>query len=93
MPVATGQQIINALRIVADLMTGTVKRRTYEPSPCVTFSTKLRNILLKLSSVPSPKATTSTDTLFFLSFFASLIMLVSSEPGSVRGEPTKTMMR
>lgn len=68
-------------------------KRTYELSPCDTFSMKALSTLACASSTASPNATISTATLFFFSFFASLTMFFSSAPCSLSGEPTKTMIR
>lgn len=68
-------------------------KRTYELSPCDTFSMNALRTVACASSTASPNATISTATLFFFSFFASLTMFFSSAPWSLSGEPTKTMMR
>jgi hypothetical protein len=71
--------------------------RTYELSDDDALSTKARRILCPpspASSIPSPKAITSSATLFFLSFFARRTRARSaSGEASSRGEPTKTMTR
>jgi len=71
--------------------------RTYELSDDDACSTNVRRILCPLSpasSIPSPKATTSSATLFFLSFLARRMRARSaSGEASSRGEPTKTMTR
>ena len=67
--------------------------RTDQLSLLFTLSTKVLRILRSPSSMPSPKATKSTATLFFLRRLASLIMNFSSAAWSSRGEPTKTTTR
>src|SRR6267154_834042 len=73
------------------------REKTYELSDDDACSTKARRILCPsspASSIPSPKATTSSATLFFLSFFARRTRARSaSGEASSRGEPTKTMTR
>ena len=70
---------------------------TYELSDEDAFSTNVRRILCPpspASSIPSPKAITSSATLFFLSFLARRTRARSaSGETSSRGEPTKTMTR
>ena len=71
--------------------------KTYELSDDDALSTNARRILCPsspASSIPSPKAITSSATLFFLSFLARR-MRARSASGEVssRGEPTKTMTR
>jgi hypothetical protein len=66
------------------------KARTHELSPLDAASTNAERMLLVSSSKASPKATTSTATLFFLSRFASRTRAGPSAPG---GEPTNTITR
>ena len=70
---------------------------TYELSDEDAFSTNVRRMLCPsspASSIPSPKAITSSATLFFLSFLARRTRARSaSAEASSRGEPTKTMTR
>jgi hypothetical protein len=65
----------------------------WELSPLFALSTKaLKTTSFGSLDSSSPKETTSTATLFFLSFLANLTKDFSSADGE-RGEPTKTMMR
>jgi len=65
---------------------------TYELSALDTFSTNALSTLDSPSSIPSPKTTTSTATLFFFNFLASFTISRSSAAVPSRGDPTNTII-